>query len=113
MMDAVLQDSRLPELADHLLLIERELRLLQWWSAQPPEDWRLASTAPFCFDTLQLEEWLQWIFLPRMKMLIEQNARLPGACGIRPVAELSWRQRSQTTTPLLELLAGIDQLLSG
>ncbi|WP_258876037.1 YqcC family protein, partial [Pseudomonas aeruginosa] len=27
----------------------------------------LASPEPFCVDTLALEQWLQWIFLPRMK----------------------------------------------
>jgi len=29
-------DERLPALADQLLQIERELRLLGWWSAQAP-----------------------------------------------------------------------------
>ncbi len=100
--------------ADQLLLIERELRALCWWSEVPPEAWRLQSGTPFCVDTLRLEEWLQWIFLPRRKALLEQGARLPGNCAILPIAELSWRERSQAgLAPLIAALGEMDRLLGG
>ena len=70
-------DQRIPLLAEQLLLIERELRLQNWWSEQPPMSEALASQQPFCVDTLAFEQWLQWIFLPRMKQLLESAAALP------------------------------------
>ena len=100
--------------AGQLLLIERELRVLQWWSDEQPESWRLQSASPFCVDTLELQEWLQWIFLPRMKLIIEQQLPLPGKCGILPVAELSWKREERARiAALLAAIAEMDYLLGG
>ncbi|OYW90485.1 MAG: pseudouridine synthase, partial [Pseudomonadales bacterium 32-61-5] len=52
-------DSRVPELAEQLLLIERELRVLGVWEALSPDPQALASREPFCVDTLSFEQWLQ------------------------------------------------------
>ena len=105
-------DPRLPVLADQLLLIERELRLLGWWAGVAPEAERLASTVPFCADTLALQEWLQWIFLPRMKAIIEQGGALPGACTIHPMGEEAWGGEGVRVAGLLARLAEFDRLIS-
>lgn len=68
-------DGRFPQVAEQLLLIERELRVLGWWSESPPSAQALASREPFCVDTLEFQQWLQWIFLPRMKVILEQIGR--------------------------------------
>ena len=86
-------DARLPALADQLLLIERELRVLGMWSSEAPSAEALASQQPFCVDTLDFEAWLQWLFLPRMKQLLEMAGPLPAASGIRPMAEERYRGR--------------------
>ncbi|MCQ4348137.1 YqcC family protein [Pseudomonas stutzeri] len=106
-------DARVPALADQLLLIERELRRLGWWASVAPETERLASAEPFCVDTLALEEWLQWIFLPRMKQIIETQAPLPGACAILPMAEVAWAAEGERVAVLLELLESFDRLIVG
>ncbi|HBZ98732.1 MAG TPA: pseudouridine synthase, partial [Pseudomonas sp.] len=41
-------DRRLPEIAQQLLLIERELRVLGLWSVDSPAPEALASVEPFC-----------------------------------------------------------------
>jgi len=105
-------DPRLPALADQLLLIERELRRLGWWASVAPEVARLASREPFCVDTLALEEWLQWVLLPRMKVLVEQGSGLPANCAIRPMAEQVWGAEGARVAVLLALLAEFDRLLS-
>ncbi|CAD5106932.1 YqcC family protein [Zestomonas carbonaria] len=105
-------DARVPKLAEQLLLIERELRLLGFWSAESPADEALASLEPFCVDTLSFEEWLQWIFLPRMKVLIEQEKVLPETSGIRPMAEVAYREQPVETRRLLELLGEFDRLIN-
>ncbi|MCF5282706.1 pseudouridine synthase, partial [Pseudomonas syringae] len=52
-------DGRLPEVAEQLLLIERELRVLGWWDTTPPSEQALASQEPFSVDTLEFAQWLQ------------------------------------------------------
>lgn len=104
-------DERLPALAEQLLLIERELRRQGMWSDTAPDAEALASTEPFCVDTLSFESWLQWILLPRMKMLIEAGAPLPAASGIREMGEEVYGASGQQVGALLELLGGFDSLI--
>lgn len=106
-------DKRLPALADQLLQIERELRLLGWWSAQAPSAEALASQEPFCVDTLSFAQWLQWIFVPRMKLIIESDAVLPARSGIRPMAEMVYQGNLDPVLPLLASLAEFDRIIEG
>ena len=105
-------DKRFPEIADHLLLIERELRVLGWWKDLRPGDEALASREPFCVDTLDFDQWLQWIFLPRMKVILEQNQPLPNASGILEMAQMVYAGRAQETRHLQALLAQFDALIT-
>ncbi|WP_133752005.1 YqcC family protein [Pseudomonas sp. LP_7_YM] len=105
-------DKRFPAIADHLLLIERELRVLDWWTDMPPSDEALASREPFCVDTLDFDQWLQWIFLPRMKTILEQDLALPNASGILEMAQMVYANRARETRHLQELLAQFDRLIT-
>ncbi|KQQ50047.1 pseudouridine synthase [Pseudomonas sp. Leaf127] len=104
-------DARMPALADHLLLIERELREWGRWDSTPPDAKALASQEPFCIDTLTFEQWLQWIFLPKMKVILEQDLPLPKASGIREMAEMVYVERPEQARNLLNLLERFDQLI--
>ncbi|WP_263144625.1 YqcC family protein [Pseudomonas sp. RIT-PI-AD] len=106
-------DERFPAVADQLLSIERELRMQGWWSERSPSQEALSSQAPFCVDTLAFEEWLQWIFLPRMKLILEEGAELPRASGIRPMAEVAYRERATQARGLLTALGVFDRLIGG
>ena len=106
-------DSRILQLADQLLLIERELFVLGWWAAEMPSVEALSSQEPFCVDTLPFEQWLQWIFLPRMKQIIEQGEPLPAVSGIQQMGEMVFVDRAQDARRLLELLGAFDRLISG
>lgn len=106
-----MMDARLPQLADQLLLIERELRLLGWWEELPPAPEQLASQEPFCVDTLDFHQWLQWIFLVRMKGILEQGLPLPSASGILAMAEMAWQARPETAA-LRQQLEAFDALIT-
>jgi uncharacterized protein YqcC (DUF446 family) len=105
-------DQRFPLIAEQLLLIERELRVLGWWSDVPPSAQALGSREPFCVDTLEFEQWLQWIFLPRMKIILEQDLPLPNASGILEMAEMVYTTRQAEARTLQKLLAQFDRLIT-
>ncbi|WP_460157791.1 YqcC family protein [Pseudomonas sp. S2_H10] len=107
-------DARFLEIADQLLLIERELRVQGWWDEAPPSDEALSSVEPFSVDTLDFEQWLQWIFLPRMKMILEQDLPLPNASGIQEMAEMVFAGRNVEgrDRQLQVLLKQFDQLIT-
>ncbi|ROM23230.1 pseudouridine synthase [Pseudomonas protegens] len=106
-------DGRFPRIAEQLLLIERELRVQGLWGDAVPSAEALASTQPFAVDTLEFEQWLQWIFLPRMKMILEQDLPLPNASGIQEMAEMvfSTRPMQGRDQQLRVLLKEFDQLI--
>jgi uncharacterized protein YqcC (DUF446 family) len=87
-------DPRFLKIADQLLLIERELRIQGWWDDESPSEEALSSVEPFSVDTLDFEQWLQWIFLPRMKLILEQGLPLPSASGIQEMAEMVFASRN-------------------
>ncbi|MBV4473631.1 MULTISPECIES: YqcC family protein [Pseudomonas] len=106
-------DVRFPQIADQLLLIEAELRAQGWWDEVEPSAEALSSVEPFSVDTLEFEQWLQWIFLPKMKIILEQNMPLPNASGIREMAEMVFAQRNVQGRDhkLQQLLKEFDQLI--
>ncbi|MBU6959345.1 YqcC family protein [Pseudomonas sp. CVAP len=107
-------DVRFPKIAEQLLLIERELRLQGWWDEVSPSAEALASVEPFSVDTLDFEQWLQWIFLPRMKTILENNLPLPNASGIQEMAEMVFAARNVQgkDRQLQALLKEFDQLIT-
>ncbi|MFJ4111418.1 YqcC family protein [Pseudomonas sp. NPDC089758] len=105
-------EQRILDVADHLLLIERELIVQGWWADEPPSDEALASTVPFAVDSMSFEQWLQWIFLPRMKIIIELGQPLPNASGILVMAETVFVDRPEQSRELRRLLAEFDRLIA-
>ncbi len=103
--------ARLHDLAHCLLEVEAELRKLEWWSEQAPQPAALASREPFCVDTLAFEQWLQWVFLPRMHALIEENGALPQRSAITEMAEIAYMEIPGKTATLRRHLKRIDRLL--
>lgn len=96
-----------------LLNIEAEMRRIEVWSSEPPSEQALASTQPFCIDTLAFTEWLQFVFLVRMKVIVEQGRGLPDVSGIAPMAEEYFRARPEPGERLVRELEAIDRLISG
>lgn len=93
--------------------LEAEMHRRGLWSAQPPAPEAMASVMPFMYDTLRLHQWLQWVFVPRTRALIDAGARLPGNCHIHPLAEHEFARLDDVdTTVLLELVRQVDELMN-
>lgn len=94
--------------------LEAAMRDADFWEPQPPTADALASTLPFMVDTLRIEQWLQWIFLPRLHALLDAQAPLPGACSVHPLAEHEWLQRGcgPVSQAVLAALLAIDTHLT-
>ena len=89
------------------LLIEIELALKksELWSNELPDESTLNSSEPFCIDTMTGPQWLQWIFIPRMIQLLDNNLPLPTQFAIAPYFEESLPEENEY---LLSLLKELD-----
>ncbi|MCH1928856.1 YqcC family protein [Shewanella sp. A25] len=81
------------------------------WSTTTPSDAAMASTAPFACDLMPLEQWLQFIFIPRMQSLIDAGQPLPSRIAIAPMAQHVW-QDNPDLLPLICVLNELDMLLN-
>ncbi|MNC80095.1 hypothetical protein D3C75_1327650 [compost metagenome] len=61
---------------------------------------------------MSAEEWLQWVFLPRMYALLDANAPLPTRFAITPYFEEALKDRDSNCLPLLKLLKQLDNMLN-
>lgn len=105
------------DLNQELITLEAALRRASLWQAEQPATNALKSTQPFCVDTLDFSQWLQFVFLPSMQLLLEQQQVLPKECGIAPMAEESLKHQASQIKPteldhIIECLNVIDKLLS-
>ena len=71
-----------------LQALEALLREHQHWRNDEPQPHQFNSTQPFFMDTMEPLEWLQWVLIPRMHDLLENNQPLPGAFAVAPY--FSW-----------------------
>ena len=101
------------EIAEVLIDIEAQLRQLGMWDRIPPSTEALASTQPFCVDTMTLPQWLQFVFLPTIYRMLEEEQALPERCGIAPMAEEFFKGSGLATAELIGALEKVDTLLSG
>lgn len=100
-------------LASLLIDLEGQLRNLALWEQQRPSDQALSSEQPFAVDTLNFTQWLQFIFIERMRFMLEQQLELPSSCQIAPMAQEYFKGLELADSELLKSLRAIDQLLSG
>ena len=97
------------QIASLLIDLEAIMRSTGLWSDAPPAAEALASVQPFCVDTLELAEWLQFIFIPRMYALIDSGAPLPAKCEIKPVVEEAMDKPGRD---LLRVIGELDTLIT-
>lgn len=93
--------------------IEEAMRSLKIWSDDPqdmPADEALASTVPFCLDTMEFHQWLQYVFVPKMRKILEKEHPLPKDLKIHTVAEEYYRGKWQLYRELLIALRHLDAL---
>jgi uncharacterized protein YqcC (DUF446 family) len=93
--------------------IEALLRQHQLWQASAPQPEAFASTQPFCLDTLEPFEWLQWVLIPRMHALLDGGHPLPQAFVVSPYYEMALEASHPARDVMLAELARLDALFAG
>lgn len=90
--------------------VEAVMREHDHWQVQSPEATAFASTEPFCLDTMEPLQWLQWVLIPRLYALIEAGAPLPQNFAIAPYYEVALPTDTPGYAALLVVLNQFDAL---
>ncbi|RTZ15390.1 YqcC family protein [Vibrio aquaticus] len=102
------KQKQLVELVDAL---EQEMRSHHLWKSTQPSAEALSSTQPFAIDTLEPQEWLQWVFIAKVRVLIAANQMLPSGFAIAPYFEECWKERAEYVS-LIKFVQQIDKVCS-
>ncbi|MBE0363405.1 hypothetical protein PULV_a0838 [Pseudoalteromonas ulvae UL12] len=105
-----MKDTQVAQLLNEL---ESALKAAKLWQPQAPSQAALLSSAPFCCDTLSFSQWLQFIFIEKMRFMIAAKVPLPTSIALLPMAEQSWSAQSEDYTVLLAIVAQLDNTICG
>ncbi|NOY15774.1 MAG: YqcC family protein [Gammaproteobacteria bacterium] len=92
--------------------IEGELQSLGLWEEEQPPIHDLQSQMPFCYDTLRLPQWLQWVFLPRWHQVIQTRDSIPKKSDIHSIAEYYFKEAGINAKHLLISIRRFDDLIT-
>lgn len=104
-------------MSTHLIIqrlqqVEAVMREHGHWQTHAPAAEAFNSTQPFCLDTLQPLEWLQWVLLPRMQALLDAGAALPQNFAVTPYYEMALPPTTPCHAALLLTLSQLDALFA-
>jgi uncharacterized protein YqcC (DUF446 family) len=102
--------NRHQTLRTQLQQIEAEMKRLGLWRHLPPPPDAFDNDTPFHADSMDFDNWLQWVLIARFHALLDAEASLPTRCAIAPMAEQVWQEGSGERRHLLALLADFDAL---
>src|SRR4051812_1238432 len=89
--------------------IEAELKRIGYWQAAPLDPAAYNFTRPFAGDTMSFPQWLQFVFLPRVRDLVAKRGELPDSSMVGAYAgrELDGDPNADQ---LCSLLSGFDAI---
>ncbi|MDW7547806.1 MULTISPECIES: YqcC family protein [Pseudoalteromonas] len=68
--------------------LEACLKAAGLWQDSPISAEALSSVEPFCCDTMAFEQWLQFVFLNKIRDMVAKGEALPTNMAIAPMAEM-------------------------
>ncbi|MBE0508815.1 MAG: YqcC family protein, partial [Marinospirillum sp.] len=107
MADSVARAQLLKKL---LVLLEQRLLQTGHWQVEAPPPEAFNSPEPFCVDSMSLQQWLRYVFIPRLQAIIDANASLPDSCAI--TAQIEMALNCNKKARVMEVTLAIDLLLT-
>ncbi len=105
--------SELAQVKILLQSLQQEMMDRELWSLVAIEAEALISQQPFCMDTMNFSQWLQFVFIPRMQALIDAQQVLPKlkkGQGVEPMAS-EYFKHQPNAKGVISLIRQIDEVL--
>ena len=96
--------------------LQQALIEADYWSSDTISAEALASQQPFCLDTMNFSQWLQFVFIPNMQALIKTQQALPCFIknqGLEPMASEFYTKPDATHRAIRVVIRQLDDLLQG
>ncbi len=102
------------QIQQQLIALETQLRHAELWGDIPPDDKAIHSREPFCVDTMPIEQWLQWVFIPKIKQMTASPdfQGFPHRSDIHTMVDYIFMTYHQKTDDITATVKKIDALLN-
>ncbi|MFD2189276.1 YqcC family protein [Pistricoccus aurantiacus] len=90
--------------------LEAAMKAADLWRVREPEAQAFESRQPFCIDTMELPQWLRFVFIPRLDALIDAKAPLPSRCDVAPAAHVYLKQIHAKPSQFLLVVRAIEEV---
>ena len=90
-----------------IIKLEEILREAKLWSSSAPPLEAFQSELPFSFDVMLFEQWLQFVFIPKMSEIVSNKSTLPESLQLLPMAEQSIGT-AEDQSAIIEVIKQID-----
>lgn len=97
------------ELIIYLEQLQDKLLEVGLWQDEPIDEQLLNSDMPFYLDTLSGEQWLQFVFIPKLRELLDNELHQNIKISLKPYFEETFKDHPHKES-LLSILANIDAL---
>ena len=105
-------NSRSTKIETQILRIETIMQEKSLYASERPDEQAFQSAVPFCYDTMTLLQWMQWVMFPRTREMIVKDLPLPTVCEVHPLAEEEFKLIEQETDDLLAEILALDKLFN-
>ncbi len=97
-----------------LLNLEQVLRQMELWGGEQnrPSEKALNSQSPFCLDTIEFHEWLEYVLIDKLTMMLESEATLPEKMLVHTYAQEKYRGQWTKYRELIGALHKLDALIT-
>lgn len=96
-----------------LSILQLEMQKIGFWEDEEkkPEAYKLQSKEPFCIDYLSFSQWLQWVYIKKMREFIKIFGKLPTQSGLLAIAEEAWKGEELKCRKLLLIVECLDLIV--
>ena len=104
-------ENKYPPVAHAIDEIEAEIKRIGYWSAEPLPEAAYQFKAAFAMDTMAFVQWLQFIFITRVRDIIAKREAFPSQSmvGVQAMREFDGDEKA---SKLVSLLCRFDELFS-
>ncbi len=95
-----------------LFAIEAEMRRIGLWQSEPLPETAYAFQEPFAMDTMAFPQWLQFVFIPRVKSSLAAVGEFPSSSNVGTQAIREFDGYAEAAR-LVSLLCEFDALFDG
>jgi uncharacterized protein YqcC (DUF446 family) len=103
------------QLKQALRQLESSMETIGLWQMASPPASAFESVEPFCVDTMDIPQWLRFVFIARLDALAEARGPMPANCDVAPAVEaylVNAQLSAEGKRQLCQAVAHIDRLVT-